>query len=169
MEKDLEYVEFQESNMTFGPFEANHVFRLEKSHLYESLSSDAVKTVEFIYSRNFSAISFVEAKSSAPRPEENQQYVVEITDKFLHSFSLYCSVLLGRRGQNQEMSTELTNIDIAHVKIKFFLVIYEFNVEWLPPIQIELENKLKPYRKIWGMEVFVLNDTMAQKYHLVKA
>jgi len=166
-------IEIKESNMIFGPFEESHFFYLEQSELYKSVGEN-VKTVEFLYSRDFSAVSFIEAKSSSKRmtgdvKSDSEGFISEVSEKFLHSFALYCSVLLGRHEFSNDIPENLRKIDISQATIKFFLVIHGHKEEWLPPVREALLKKLKPYRQIWDLKIFVLNDAGAQKYHLVKA
>ena len=166
-------IEISESNMTFGPFEESHIFHIERSELYRS-AGEKVKTVEFLYSRNFSAISFIEAKSSSKKMTKDigigsNEFIDSVSEKFLHSFALYCSALLGRRESSNDIPEELRKIDISQAAINFFLVIHGHREEWLSPVREALLKKLKPYRQIWNLNIFVLNDVGAQKYHLVKS
>lgn len=168
-------IEIKESNMVFGPFEESHFFYLEQSKLYKSVGEN-VKTVEFLYSRDFSAVSFVEAKSSSPRQAAHPQagdaldeYITDVTNKFLHSFSLYCSALMGRHESSNDIPEGLLHIDASLVKYKFFLVIHGDKGLELAHVREALIKKLRPYRKIWDLKIFVFNDSMAQEYHLVKA
>ena len=55
---------FIESNMTFGPFPDDHIFRIEQSKLLTRC--DGVKTVEFIWRKTAYDMRFVEEKSSSP-------------------------------------------------------------------------------------------------------
>lgn len=166
-------IEINESNMTFGPFEESHIFHIEQSKLYRS-AGENIKTVEFLYSRDFSAISFIEAKSSSKKitddtTVESNEFIDLVAEKFLHSFALYCSTLLGRHESSNDISEELLKIDISQAAINFFLVIHGHREEWLPPIREMLLKKLKPYRQIWDLKIFVLNDAGAQEYRLVKS
>lgn len=165
-------IEINESNMTFGPFEEDHIFHIEQSELYRSVG-EKVRTVEFLYSRNFGAISFIEAKSSSKKMTDgtsvgSNEFIDSVSEKFLHSFALYCSALLGRRESSNDIPEKLRKIDLSQAAINFFLVIHGHREEWLPPVREALIKKLKPYQKIWNFEIFVLNDTGAKKYHLVK-
>ena len=81
-----------ESNMIFE-FEEKHIFQIENSNLHSSLG-DGIKTVEFVVSVKPDEILFVEAKSSSPQPKaENKErfdeFIDEISDKFIHSFNMY--------------------------------------------------------------------------------
>lgn len=166
-------IEIKESNMIFGPFDESHFFHLEQSELYKSIGEN-VKTVEFLYSRDFSAVSFIEAKSSSKKITEDtetlsNEFIDSVSEKFLHSFALYFSALFGRHESSNDIPEKLRKIDISQVTIKFFLVIYGHKEDWLAPIREALINKLKPYRKIWDLKIFVLNEAGAQEYHLVKS
>lgn len=166
-------IEINESNMIFGPFEEEHIFHIEQSELYR-LAGEKVKTVEFLYSRNFDAISFIEAKSSSKKMTDDvligsNEFINSVSEKFLHSFSLYCAALLGRRESSNDIPEKLRKIDLSQAAINFFLVIHGHREEWLPPVREALLKKLKPHLQIWNLKIFVLNDMGAQKYHLVKS
>ena len=84
-------IEIEESGMKFGPFEYSHIFQIEKSKLYKNLHN--VRTVEFILENN-NKLQFIEAKSSSPKPVPDnlvrfEEFIDEISQKFLHSLNLY--------------------------------------------------------------------------------
>ena len=61
-----------------------------------------------------------------------------------------------------EIGTKLLDIkSFRGIQIKCVLVI-----RWLPGVMAELKERLKTYRKIWGIEVAVLNEELAGKYKL---
>ncbi|MBR9648879.1 hypothetical protein [Clostridium tyrobutyricum] len=60
-------VEIRESNMIFGDFEENKIFRIEKSKLHNKIGA-GIKVVEFVLLRNVNELNFIETKSSSPRP-----------------------------------------------------------------------------------------------------
>ena len=58
--------------------------------------------------------------------------------------------------------------DYSGIKIKFVLVIKTAeNAEWLKGPQVELETRLKRWKKLWKAEVVVLNEKMAEELGLL--
>jgi len=115
-----------------------------------------------------SILSFIEAKSSSPKTDNEErfnEFIKEISDKFLHSFELWLSIVTKRR--NEDISENLRKIDMQIIKFKFILVINGHKEEWLVPIMYALKKVLKSYRKIWGTEVIVLNENGAKRWNLI--
>jgi hypothetical protein len=54
-------VQINESNMIFGDFEADKIFKIEKSKLHEKIGN-GIKVVEFLLLRNENELNFIEAK-----------------------------------------------------------------------------------------------------------
>lgn len=163
-------IEIEESGMKFGPFPDSHVFWIEKSELYKSVHN--IKTVEFILENN-NKLQFIEAKSSSPKPvPENtvsfEQFIDEISQKFLHSLNLYYAGVLGRHGSANDVPAFMKKIDHQQVSIKFILVIKNHQNEWLMPIKDALEKKMSSISSIWESQVAVINAKTAQKYKLIQ-
>ncbi len=160
-----------ESNMQFGPFEEKAVFEIEKSSLYKELG-EGIHIAEFIAVRD-NKILLVEAKTTQPNPEGKERFrdsIDEIAEKLKNTFDIFisanCNVLKNINNEN----INLIQFNELHTyKIQFFLVIKKSEKEWLPPIQIALQEKLKPQAKIWNIEVFVLNHEKAKQYKLISA
>lgn len=165
-------VQIEESDMIFGDFEKNKVFKIEKSKLYNKIGN-GIKVVEFIFLRNENELDFIEAKSSSPRPTKQNvlrfnEFVDEISDKFIHSFNMFYSAILKRNEDYGELSSNFFELDNSRVKLKFILVIRGHEIEWLLPISDALKKKLSYQNIIWKSEVIVMNDSIANKYDLVK-
>jgi hypothetical protein len=165
-------VQIEESNMIFGDFEEDKIFKIEKSKLYNKIGS-GIKVVEFIFLKNENELNFIEAKSSSPRPtKENyirfNEFINEISDKFIHSFNLFYSAILKRNKDYEELSSNFFELDNSRVKLKFILVIRGHEIEWLLPISDALKKKLSYQNTIWRSEVIVMNDSIANRYDLVK-
>jgi hypothetical protein len=165
-------VQIEESNMIFGDFEEDKIFKIEKSKLYNKIGS-GIKVVEFIFLKNENELDFIEAKSSSPRPtKENyirfNEFINEISDKFIHSFNLFYSAILKRNKDYEELSSNFFELDNSRVKLKFILVIRGHEIEWLLPISDALKKKLSYQNTIWRSEVIVMNDSIANRYDLVK-
>ena len=72
-------VTIQESGMTFGPFQEDQIYWIEKASAYKSLGQ-GIKSVEFVYKKNADKLFFIEAKSSSPNPlrESIDNYIKDI-------------------------------------------------------------------------------------------
>lgn len=113
--------------MIFGEFEDNKVFQIEESRLQQKVGN-WIKVVEFIFISNENELSFVEAKSSSPRPVNDNiirfnEFIDEISDKFIHSFNLYYSAIMKRNENYTEIDTSFFELDNTKIKFKFILVI----------------------------------------------
>ncbi|PRR85862.1 hypothetical protein [Clostridium luticellarii] len=123
--------------------------------------------------KNENELDFIEAKSSSSRPtKENyirfNEFIDEISDKFIHSFNLFYSAILKRNKDYGELSSNFFELDNSRVKLKFILVIRGHEIEWLLPISDALKKKLSYQNTIWRSEVIVMNDSIANRYDLVK-
>lgn len=167
-------IQITESNMIFGDFEEDKVFQIEDSKLHKNVGN-GIKVVEFILLSKENELSFIEAKSSSPRPTENNiirfnEFISEISEKFIHSFNLYYSSILGRCTdyEREEINDRFKNLDNSKIKFKFILVIKGHKVEWLMPLSDALKKNLAYHNTIWNSQVVVLNDEMAKDYRLIK-
>jgi lysyl-tRNA synthetase class I len=159
-----------ESGMVFE-FAEDKIFQLEGSELHRSVG-DGIKTVEFVACLQKNKLLFVEAKSSSPKPEKDNQvnfdkYISEIADKFIHSFDLYLSAMLERH-QPHRITGHVSEQDHGQEQYQFVLVINGHQTEWLQPIKEALEKKIMFHRKIWRSDVVLMNEVVAQTHKLVK-
>lgn len=165
-----------ESDMRFGQFEEMNLFHIENSQLYEKMGS-GIKTVEFILRYNKNSIIFLEAKKSCPNSDNRydseekekkfEECYLAITDKFIESLQIYIAAILDKYEDISEIGTKLLDIkSFRGIQIKCVLVIKNADERWLPGVMAELKERLKTYRKIWGIEVAVLNEELAGKYKL---
>lgn len=164
-------IQIKESNMIFGDFQEDEVFKIEMSTLHNKIGS-GIKVVEFVLLRNNNELNFIEAKSSSPRPTSNNiirfnEFIDEISDKFIHSFNLFYSAILRRNNDYDEISSKFFQLDNSKTKFKFILVIKGHDIEWLLPISEALKKKLSYQNIIWKSEVIVMNDNIANKYNLI--
>lgn len=161
-----------ESGMSFGPFNKKDCFYIEKSALYTKLG-EGVQIAEFAILRADSHIWLVEAKSSAPRPENKidfPKYIQEIAQKLINSLQLLFAALLERHADTAELSAEFKAIELKTVAIKCILVINGAEISWLQPLKDALEKSLKPLIKTMALgpnSVIVLNDTQARAKQLI--
>ena len=165
-------ISIRESEMEFGPFAEDTVYQIEKSRLHESVNN--VKTVEFILMKGVreKALHFVEAKSSSPRPggmneTRFDEFVDDISKKFLHSLNLYCSAIMNRHNTVNDIPNSFKDAVFSDMAIKFVLVIKGHQIEWLPPVQEALNRKMIGYSSIWNTQITVINDEMAARYGLI--
>ena len=165
-----------ESEMTFGPYDENHVFRIEESPQYTAINRDGVRCCEFLFERN-RKILFVEAKKSCPNhdarkdSEDNSMryndYISEITEKMRHSLELYASVLLNRQSRDG-ISEAMLKTDLSGHELILILVVKKAEKEWLYPYVDVFKEKLRPEMKIWNIKSFlVINEETARAQGLV--
>ena len=159
-----------ESNMIFE-FEEKHIFQIENSNLHSNLG-DGIKTVEFVVSVKPDEILFVEAKSSSPQPKaENKErfdeFIDEISDKFIHSFNMYLTSVL-KRNLVDKIPDKLLNIELETAKFKFILIIKGHKIEWLQPLKDAFDRIMIDYNKIWKSSVIIMNDEIAKEFKLIK-
>lgn len=165
-------VEINESNMVFGDFEEDKIFQIEKSMLHNKIGN-GIKVVEFILLKDINVLNFIEAKSSSPKPVEDNEvrfneYIGEISDKFIHSFNLYYSAILKRNKNYEEIHNNFFELDSSKIKLRFILVIKNHKVEWLMPILDALKKNLAYHNIIWKSDIIVINEKLAKEYGLVK-
>lgn len=161
---------FEESGMIFGEFDDENIFIIEKSNLYKSIGK-GVKIAEFVLLQESNKLIFLEAKSSSPRDDNKiifEKFISDIVEKLRNALELFISGNLEIININKDDNLKLLNInDFKNSRIKFYLVINGHNIEWLKPIQLALESELIVQRKIWNIDVAVLNDTMAREVMLI--
>lgn len=167
-----------ESEMNFGPFEEDSLFQIEDSEIYKELG-DGIRTVEFILRYTKDSIIFLEAKKSCPnssnryeseeKREKFEEYFSSITKKFIDSLQIYLTVILNKYENMSEVGRNLQNVhSIKDVQLKFVLVVKTADITWLAGPLEELKARLLPIRKIWGIDVAVLNEELAKQYKIVK-
>lgn len=159
-----------ESGMVFGDYKPEQVFKIEDSKLHHKTGA-GVRSVEFILLKKTDKVFFVEAKSSSPKAdsgmERYQEFLTEITEKFIHSFDMLNAYFLGRYDDGGQMGSDIKSITCANSSFIFVLVIRGHKDTWLLPLQEELNRKLRYHASIWKSRVIVMNDTIAREYNLV--
>jgi len=165
------------SEMNFGPFEETALFQIEKSKIYKDLGT-GIKTVEFILRYAEDSIVFLEAKKSCPnaanryeseeKREKFEEYYAFITEKFVASLQIYLTTILDKYENTSEVGIKLQNVrSLRGIQLKFILVIKNAeDITWLAGPLAELKARLLQTRKIWGVEVAVLNKELARQYKL---
>ena len=167
-----------ESEMNFGEFDEKDLFYIEKSQIYRKLGS-GIKTVEFILRRNENSLVFLEAKKSCPNAdnrydsEEKEQkfeeYYASVTEKFIASLQIYLAAILDRFEDTSEIGDRVQSISsMKNTQLKFILVVKNAkDTAWLAGPLAELKVRLLQVRKIWDIQVMVLNEKLAREYKLI--
>lgn len=165
--------------MEFGVFQRENIFRIEDSKLQHSFG-EGIKTVEFVLLMNKDKLLFVEAKTSCPNPENRyeskektvkfEEYFSDITDKFLDSLQMMLNVFLEKRNKYLDgIGLHITDKSIyPALKFRFVLVVKNArDITWLAGPKEELEARLLRWRKLWNVEVVVLNEELAVRYGIM--
>ena len=153
-----------ESEMNFGKFDEENLFHIEDSKIYKDLG-DGIKTVEFILKYSENSILFLEAKKSCPnaanrresekKEQKFEEYYSSITEKFIASLQIYLAAIMEMYSDTSEVGAELRTV-VKNAK----------DITWLAGPLAELKARLLQVRKIWGVEVAVLNEELAREYKL---
>ena len=163
--------------MDFGKFDEADLFYIENSKIYKNLGS-GIKTVEFVLKYDENSIVFLEAKKSCPntanrhesveKAQKFEEYYSSITEKFVASFQIYLAAILNKYQDISEIGDKLQSVDsMKDIQLKFILVIKNVeDITWLAGPLAELKARLLQLRKIWGVEVAVLNEELAREYSL---
>lgn len=172
-------ITINESDMEFGTFQKEKVFRMEDSRLQHSFG-EGVKTVEFVLLKDRDKLLFVEAKKSCPnrdnryenkgKTEKFEGYFSDISDKFVDSLQMMLNIFLDRRTVNlDEVGSHITDEKIYSIlKFRFVLVVKNaVDIAWLAGPKEELEARLLRWKKLWNIEVIVLNEELAVRYGIV--
>jgi hypothetical protein len=166
-----------ESGMKFGEYGTDDLFHMETSRIYKDLGS-GVRTVEFIIKQD-NKILFVEAKKSCPNAanrdesEEKEvkfeEFYSEVTEKFTDSLQVFLACLTEQYLDTSEVGINLLDQkSLKDIHLRFVLVITSAKLEWLAGPKAMLEERLIKYRRIWNVQVVVLNQELAREYKLIK-
>ena len=141
-----------ESGMNFGKYDEKDLFHIETSEIYKKLG-DGIPTVEFILKDN---------------EQKFEEYYGSITEKFISSLQIYLAAIMNRYQDTSEIGDNLRSVsNMKDVKLKFILVVKNAeDITWLAGPLAELRARLLKVRKIWGVEVVVLNEELAGEYNL---
>ena len=159
-----------ESGMNFGKYDEKDLFHIETSEIYKKLG-DGIPTVEFILKYNGNNIVFLEATNRYESKEKElkfEEYYGSITEKFISSLQIYLAAIMNRYQETSEIGDNLRSVsNMKDVKLKFILVVKNAeDITWLAGPLAELRARLLKVRKIWGVEVVVLNEELAGEYNL---
>ena len=98
-----------------------------------------------------------------------EEYYGSITEKFISSLQIYLAAIMNRYQDTSEIGDNLRSVsNMKDVKLKFILVVKNAeDITWLAGPLAELRARLLKVRKIWGVEVVVLNEELAGEYNLM--
>ena len=151
-------------------FVADNAFHIETSQLYLNLGA-GIKSVEFLRVID-NKLLFVEAKTTFPNPNNPSadnlvrfhSEIDDICDKFIHSLNLLSSVEVG-------VAESVTDKEFAlpgKVSLEFCLVIRNHEPEWCKDVEKAFMAAFPLYlKKIWKPTVYVINQEIATKWHLI--
>ena len=106
----------------------------------------------------------------ARKTNKFEEYYSSITEKFIASLQIYIASLLGKFDDTSEIGSDLLleKKNLSDIRLKCILVIKNTDdVSWLAGPLAELKSRLMQYRKIWGIDVAVLNGELAEEYNLL--
>ena len=159
-----------ESGMEFT-FPSDRLYHIERSPKFSSITGR--KTCECIVMHN-DKIVFIEAKKSSPRKEDPvrfDEFIRDLSMKFVDSFDFYCSVLVDRH-KDETMPKALRSEPLSETEFEFYLIINGHRPEWLPPVMDGLKQELRKKLRIWNIKdssVKVINEKIAQAKGLIKS
>ncbi len=164
-----------ESGMTFGPYQKEDYFYVEKSKTYLKIQA-GVKMAEFLLIRTQDKpiVLIIEAKSSTPRIESQpnfDDFIREIRDKLSNALMLGVATCLKRHSTWEELPTAFQTLDLSTASFRLILVVKGHQEAWLPPLQDAIKKELYPTIKIWNLPptaVVVINDTIARSQGLIQ-
>ena len=163
--------------MNFGKFDETDLFHIENSKIYKDLGS-GIKTVEFVLKYDEKSIVFLEAKKSCldaanrneskEKEQKFEEYYSSITEKFIASLQIYLAAILDKFQNSEEVGDRLRTVNsMKDIQLKFILVVKNAeDITWLAGPLAELKARLLQIRKIWGVEIAVLNEELAGEYKL---
>lgn len=172
-------VTFNESGMTFGPYDEDNLFRVEISKTYTAIQYN-VRIAEFLLLRTQTdspaSVWIVEAKQSSPRPETQpnfNEFIVEIRDKLANALTVGIASILER---HPAAAAELPNLfkalDLSTTEFRLVLIINGHSKAWLQPLQDALRSALHSTSQTWALSpnaVVVINHEDAKRLGLISA
>ena len=168
-------IEFDESEMRFGPFAEENCFRIERSALYRRIQS-RLKISEFVLLRTSDTdgceVWVIEAKSSVPQGEERLlKYMAAVREKLTNALLVTIAARLERhREATQELPVGFQGIDLKVADFKCVLVIKGAPKQHLGPLKDFLAREMSALVKTLGLKpnsVTVINDDQARSYNLI--
>jgi hypothetical protein len=98
-----------------------------------------------------------------------EEFYSDVPEKFVDSLQVFLACLTERYSDISEVGISLVEQKILkNMKLRFVLVITTAELEWLAGPKAILEEILIKYRRIWDVQVVVLNQELAREYQLIK-
>lgn len=164
---------FVESFMKFS-FNEDDLFRIEEDELVKT--AEGIKACECVVliSEN---IALIEAKSSAPRIDNEEKFLAFISDirqKFADSLQLFSDIKSKAKGEAafQRLPVNLQNTQVPTEEYKIYLIIHGHQLDWLLGLTDALRKELKDVVKQWNLRdsnVKVYNEESALENKLIVA
>lgn len=162
----------EESGMRFT-YDDENCYRIEKSS--EVTSLQGVKIVELVEIAGKDKLRMLEAKSSAPNPENKDDFAVyekDVCEKFQNSISLLNAAKLRRRPEIfRELPERLKTADYGSLHYRMYLVVRKSKEDWIVTLAETFREKLRPFLKCWNIPVdqfLVLNGEVAREKGLLE-
>ncbi len=161
-------IKIKESGMQFE-LDSSFLFHIEQDACVKGMKG--VKRCEFITWTD-NTVTFVEARSSFPNAENSPMNfcneIDEIAKKFIHSFEIFVSSLLGRLPIT--LPDSIGMIDLNRVKFELFFILKDFPKSVLPPISEALKRDLKVFLDVWKIrdcDIKVINSDIALAKNII--
>jgi hypothetical protein len=172
-------VSFDESGMTFGPYDEDYCFRVEVSDTYRAIQHK-VQMAEFLLLRTQidspPSVWIVEAKQSSPRPETQpnfNEFILEIRDKLANALTVVVASILQRHpSADAELPSLFKTLDLSKTEFRLILIINGHKKEWLKDLQDALRSALHSISQTWALSpnaVVVINHEAAKRSGLISA
>ncbi len=160
-------ITIDESGMWFD-LNKERVFLPEKEDFYQKLSSEAkegegISICDIVLLQPSDCLLLIEAKTSAPK--DIRQFVQEIKKKFADSMLIYMLSWANRENtQANNLPPLLKTPDALQRKIRFVLIIKNYEKEWLVSLQNSLSRECRSLEKLFSLEeTVVYNPDLARR------
>lgn len=168
-----ENVFLTESGMTFGPFDADCFYHIEKAEEWKKLYDNGCKISEcVVYRRNKNAWLSIEAKTTLANPhspldggESFRNEIEEISEKLENSLDIFLKARLCNYTPEG-----FEQIDFRNAEIVFVLVIRNHQYDWLINVTEALNQEIQRqirFNRLWNVRVLAINEETAARYGLV--
>ncbi len=103
------------------------------------------------------------------KSEKFEEYYTSIVEKFVNSLQVYVAAILNRYPDASDVGTQLQKMtNMKEIQLKFVLVVKNAeDITWLAGPLAELKARLLQIRKIWNVEIAVLNEELASQHGLL--
>lgn len=103
---------------------------------------------------------------------EKLLYKGEIAQKFEDSILFYNAMKMERHGKEASSGIPLSLVTVGDdIRYVLYLIIHGHKMEWIPPIQDELRDKLRHVLRAWNIKDFdvkVVNHQTALELRLIE-